>query len=94
LRESNQPLFESENDIYLIKGKFVFRYVKPDSKPRIMRVESLQLNPDHYSAKIELSLKDLTAFANRERLCLFETEDGFYLPGECVIYASKQKVSE
>jgi hypothetical protein len=91
LREPNQPLFESDQDIFLIKPGIAYRFQKPNSRPRIVTVKKLELNPDRYSAKIELSLEELFAFARRERLFLFETQDGFYIPSEVVMYAVKEK---
>jgi hypothetical protein len=91
---ANQSFLESDSDIFLIKPGIVYRYQKPEALPRIIPVEKLELNPDRYSAKIQLSPEQLMAFARRERLFLFETKDGFFIPSDTILYAEKKKAKE
>jgi len=91
LLERNQPLFESDCDYFAVKGFSVFRFVKPESAPRILHVQSLTLNPDAYAVKIELSKAELFSFARKEQLYLFETNDSYVLPSSLYMFAKKEK---
>jgi hypothetical protein len=91
LLERNQPMFESDTDFFLVKGFSVFRFVKPETLPRILKVESLTVNPDAYSVKIELSKAELFSFAQKEQLYLFETNDSYVLPSSLYMFAMKEK---
>jgi len=88
----NQTTLETETDLFLIqKEGLVYRFMKPNVPPRIIRVEKLELNPDHYGVRLQLSVEQLFEFCRRERLWLFETSDSYILPGETILYAQKQK---
>jgi len=93
LLEKHQPMSESDTDFFIVKGFSVFRYVKPDTVPRILKVESLELNPDLFPTKVQLTKDNLFDFARKEQLFIFETEDGFYLPGSVCMFALKKERS-
>jgi len=92
LMDKKQLLFESDNDYFIVNGFNVFRYVKPETQPRILRVESLELNPDAYAVKVELSKDKLFDFARREQLFIFECGDTYYLPSAIMMFAKKGEV--
>ena len=91
LMDKKQLLFESDNDYFIVNGFNVFRYVKPETQPRILRVESLELNPDAYAVKVELNKDKLFDFARREQLFIFECGDTYYLPSSIMMFAKKVK---
>jgi hypothetical protein len=86
-----QILIETPNDFYLVssKGNMAFHYSKP-GPPKIMAVEKLELNPDSFSYKVELSQKTLFDFAKKEGLFIFETDEGYYLPSSELVFFSKK----
>jgi len=91
LMEKHQPLFESDSDFFMVKGFSVFRYVKPGTQPRILKVENLQLNPDSFGAKVEMTKENLFDFVRKEQLFIFETSDSYILPGSICMFAKKEK---
>jgi len=91
LLERNQPLFESDCDYFAVKGFSVFRFVKPETLPRILKVESLTVNPDAYAVKVELTKDRLFDFARREGLFIFETSDSYVMPSSLYLFAMKEK---
>ena len=91
LLERNQPLFESDCDYFAVKGFSVFRFVKPESAPRILKVESLTVNPDAYAVKVELTKDRLFDFARREGLFVFETSDSYVMPSSLYLFAKKER---
>jgi hypothetical protein len=91
LRGKNQPIFESESDFFLVNEHMVFRYLKPDAKPRILKAQKVELNPDHFSAKIELTVEELFKFAKNERTFLLESSDCYIIPSDTVMFAYKGK---
>jgi len=91
LLEKHQPMFESENDYFLVKGFSVFRFVKPESAPRILHVQSLTVNPDAYAVKVELTRDELFDFARREQLFIFEAQDCYVLPSSIYMFAVKKE---
>lgn len=66
-----------------------FHYSKP-GPPKIMVVEKLELNPDSFSCKVELSQKTLFDFAKKRALFVFETDEGYYLPSSELVFFSKK----
>ena len=86
-----QILIETPNDFYLVssKGNMAFHYSKP-GPPKIMAVEKLELNPDSFSCKVELSQKTLFDFAKKRALFVFETDEGYYLPSSELVFFSKK----
>jgi len=91
LCSKNQPMFETESDYFVVKDFSVFRYIKPKTLPKILKVQSLELNPDYYGVKVGLSQNELFAFAKREQLFIFETEDSYIIPSAIVMFAKKEK---
>ena len=91
LKDSKHPLFESENDFFVVDGFSVFRFVKPETLPRILKVKSLELNPDYYGVKVELSLAQLFDFARKEQLFIFESGDAYYIPSSIMMFALKKE---
>jgi len=85
-----EPLFETENDVFLVKSNSVFRYVKP-AMPKMVEAKSLFINPDSCNVKAELTEKDFLDFCRREHLYCFSTEDQYILPlGDLVLCAAKR----
>lgn len=91
LMEKRQPMFESDTDFFMVKGFSVFRFLKPESAPRILKVESLTVNPDAYAVKVQLSSEALFDFAKRESLFILETEDCYVLPSSIYLFALKKE---
>ncbi len=91
LLERNMPIFESDNDFFIVKAFSVFRFVKPESAPRILKVQKLEVNPDAYAVKVQLSREALFDFARRESLFIFETEDCYVLPSSIYLFALKKE---
>lgn len=89
-----ESLLESDTDYYLVRGFMAYRFSKPEAKPRIIKAQQLELNPDAYRVKVELTLEQLFAFAKIERLFLFETEDGYYIPSDTILFAKKKDKTE
>ena len=90
LRDSKELLFESETDFFIVRAFNVFRVVKPQTMPRILECKSLELNPDAYAVKVELSRDKLFDFARREQLFIFECGDTYYLPSSIMMFAKKE----
>lgn len=78
----------------LPKEDVVFRYTKLSSLPRIIKVEKLELSPDAYSMKAELSQHALFEFAKRYGFSLLETSDAFYIYGEGAVFYAKKESQE
>jgi len=93
LMDKKQPLFESDNDYFIVNGFNVFRYVKPETQPRILKVEKLELNPDYYGVKAELTKTQLFEFAKKELIFIFETEDSYIIPSTICLFAKKRNES-
>ncbi|MCJ7635406.1 hypothetical protein MUP77_23830 [Candidatus Bathyarchaeota archaeon] len=94
LMEKRQPMFESDTDFFMVKGFSVFRFLKPESAPRILKVESLTVNPDAYAVKVELTKDRLFDFARRESLFIFETSDSYVMPSSLYLFAKKESGGE
>lgn len=87
-----QICIETPNEVYVLKGPVAFRYEKPSAKPHIINVESLELNPDHFTLKVTLTKDQLFSFARRQQIILFEAADGYYIPnGEVIFQAKKER---
>jgi hypothetical protein len=92
LADKNQLFLETDTEYFLLdqKGHVCFRYVKPDSKPRIIHATTLEMNPDRFTGKVELSEAELFQFAKKESLFLFETQDSFVIPSDVMFWAKKK----
>ena len=86
-------LIETPRDYYLVssKGRMAFHYAKPNCLPRMLRVEKLELNPDNFSAKVELEESTLLNFARKESLFVFEAKDGYYIPTASFCFFAKKE---
>jgi hypothetical protein len=94
LLEKNQPMFETDDGYFMVKGFSVFRYVKPETQPRILKAESLELNPDAYGVKVRLTKDKLFDFARKEQLFIFETGDSYIIPSSICMFAKKESGGE
>ena len=94
LCSEDQRLFESPSDYFIVDGFQVFRFVKPETQPRVLRVENIELNPDYYGVKAQLSQAQLFDFAKREQIFIFETEDSYVIPSTICLFAKKEKGGE
>lgn len=94
--EQDHILLETPNELFAIdqKGEVAYRYTKPKAQPRIIKVRNLELSPDSFSIKAELSQPGLFEFAKRQCLYLFETDDGFYIPSDSVVFYAKKERGE
>jgi hypothetical protein len=90
--QNGQVILETEKDLYLLdKEGMAFRYAKPNCLPQIMKCEKIEVHPDHFSVKVQLSQDALFEFARKQSLILFETNDGFYVPSSEIVFFSNKK---
>ena len=87
----NKTVFETPQDFTFITEDEIFRSIKPDGKPRIIKVEHLELNVDHTTCSVRLTVSQLFQLALREKLWIFETSDMFVSPAGITFLAKKVK---
>lgn len=91
MRDKDEMLLETDQDIFLLKQLGLIRYSKPEGKPQIVKIQNLSLNRDRYDCFVELTEQDLFNFAKTMRLIVLEAEDGFYIPSSTFFHAEKEK---
>ena len=89
LGDKNHPVFEDADSSFVVDDNTVYRYLKPDAFPKVMKTEHLEVNPDSVSVKLELTQEQLFNFARKEQLLIFETADGWWIPSSICMYAKK-----
>jgi hypothetical protein len=94
LKDSKELLFETESDYFFVRIFSVFRVNKPETLPRILKVESLEVNPDSYGVKVRLTKDKLFDFARKEQLFIFETGDSYIIPSSICMFAKKESGGE
>ena len=90
LRASNESIIETDRDYFLIHSDLAYKVLKKEAMPEILKTKSLSFNPDHCSAKVQLDVKDLLAFALNNNILVFETQDEYIIPSEMVLTAKKE----
>lgn len=96
LREvAKNKVYETPRESFVIIEDHVYRSLKADAKPVILKTDSLHLHANYGKVKAQVSQETIFQFANENSLTLFETPDSFVLPSErMMLIAKKEKEKE
>ena len=85
--QHGEVLIETPKEFYLInsKGDTAFHFCKP-GLPEILKVEKLELNPDSFSAKVELTQQSLFDLAKKRSMYVFEDVNGWYVTADNFVF--------
>ena len=78
-------LFDTPTELCLFSKGICFRYNKP-SLPHIIKVEKLELNPDGFPVKIQMTKKGLFDFAKKSALDVLETTEGYFIVSSSLVF--------
>ena len=97
---SQQTLLKKHGKIYETPSAFffldpeedvVYRAIKPDGTPRVIKVKRIEINYDSFVSKITLSVKELFDLAKHQKYWIFETEEKFIVTAGMIFEAPKER---
>jgi len=94
LQGANEIVLETDREYFLIHENLAYRCLKEGALPKMLRVNSLEVNPDAFSIKVCMEKDELLSFALKNNVLVFETRDQYLIPTDIFLYANKRKGGE
>jgi hypothetical protein len=91
IQNKKDLLLETDQEFFVLRENVAFRCLKPNAMPKMLKVQTIEINPDAFSTKIQVEPEDLLRFAVKNNALVLETTEQYLLPTEIFIFANKKE---